>query len=270
MATAKDCTYPVSLDSAPTDRAQGDVVPSSDLNKYFDAAVFLENTVGITGSAVTTSLNYKLTNAASIEPGHMHGVLYDSVGSTICISAGNTTPTQQWGGVKYIWPTTDAMRPATGSALQVANISTGALAFYAHIKVRLSCGVTHGVGTEDTHVHLMDTVDFDTAGVGDITTNKGRITPGVAGFYMVGGLSCGTNVDAGSKWRALIYVSGTETLRGTAGNSGASSNQYSSISGIVKLSATDYVELYCYNGSSGTINWMAGSSYNYLYLFGPL
>lgn len=270
MATAKDCDYPVSLDAAPTDRTQGDVVPSSDLNKYFDAAVFLENTVGITGSAVTTSLNYKLTNVASIEPGHLHKVLYDSAGSTVCISAWNYLGQENYravalGDVPYLWPYTAA---TTGSALRTDTL--GNLSWGAKIKVRLFADSTHGVGTGAEHILLCDGRSFDTAGVSDITTNKGRITPGIAGYYMVGGTTCGGIANAGANWLSQIFVNDVEVLRGSRGDPGAGGYQASSVAGIVKLTATDYVEMYVFNGDSGTVSWVAGTAVSYVWLFGPL
>jgi len=267
---AKDCDYPVSLDAAPTDRAQGDVVPSSDLNKYFDAAVFLENTVGITGSAVTTSLNYKLTNAASIEPGHLHKGLYDSAGSTVCVSAWYYLAQSNYravalGNVPYLWPSTAA---TTGAALRGDDL--GNITWGAHIKVRLFADTVHGVGTGASHILLCDGRSFDTAEVSDIVTNKGRITPGIAGYYMVGGTTHGTGVAVGQQWVSSIYVDDVEVLRGTRGDPGAASNQGSSVAGIVKLTSTNYVEMYVFNGDSATVNWVAGTAVSYIWLFGPL
>lgn len=65
--------FPSSLDSYTTHNT-GDVIQASDVNNPQDAIVALETKVGVDSSAVTTTLDYKLKNAASINPGHLHTV----------------------------------------------------------------------------------------------------------------------------------------------------------------------------------------------------
>jgi hypothetical protein len=69
---ANQSNFPTSLDAIPTDRTSGDVVPVSDANIYFDATYKLEEKVGVDSSAVSTTIDYKLKNSASLNPGHKH------------------------------------------------------------------------------------------------------------------------------------------------------------------------------------------------------
>ena len=64
--------FPTSLDVI-TDKADNiDDVLAADINGAYDCIEKLEAKVGVNSSAVTTSLDYKVTNASSSNPGHKH------------------------------------------------------------------------------------------------------------------------------------------------------------------------------------------------------
>lgn len=63
--------YPAGLDSYPALGAS-DVVASSHQNDRGDAIEAIEAKLGVDNSAVTTSIDYKLKNSASVDPGHKH------------------------------------------------------------------------------------------------------------------------------------------------------------------------------------------------------
>lgn len=92
--------YPSSIDSFPTPGATLASNPHSSLHQSVnDAVTALETKVGVDGSAVTTTIDYKLKNTASISPGHKH-VTADitDAGSfiptgEIIFYAGSSTPT---------------------------------------------------------------------------------------------------------------------------------------------------------------------------------
>ena len=94
---ANDSNFPTTLDAVPTDRTSGGPVPSVDWNKYFDATYKLEEKVGIDSSVDTTTLDYKLKNASSLNPGHKHNnaglsnVPYSATIDTVTISASTIT-----------------------------------------------------------------------------------------------------------------------------------------------------------------------------------
>lgn len=64
-------SYPNTIDSFPT-HVNGEIIDASYDNSQQTAIVAVETKVGVTGSAVTTTVDYKLTNTASIDPGHKH------------------------------------------------------------------------------------------------------------------------------------------------------------------------------------------------------
>ena len=65
--------YPTSLDGHRTDRQNNvDDVVAADINGVYDCIDHIEVYLGVSGSAVDTTITYKLTNAASNNPGHNH------------------------------------------------------------------------------------------------------------------------------------------------------------------------------------------------------
>lgn len=68
-------TYPTTLDTLTNPAATDSVATvshSSQHSNVNDAVEALEAKVGVDSSAVTTSLDYKVKNAASVDPGHLH------------------------------------------------------------------------------------------------------------------------------------------------------------------------------------------------------
>lgn len=64
--------YPGGLDSFATRTDDVDDVLASHVNDLQDAIVAVQAKVGVTGSGVTSTLEYLLKNAASVNPGHKH------------------------------------------------------------------------------------------------------------------------------------------------------------------------------------------------------
>ena len=101
----------------------------------------------------------------------------------------------------------------------------------------------------------LQTENFDTANCFDNTTNY-RFTPNVAGYYLISGcLLFGTTTNA----RMSIYKNGAGVASGgCAGVSGL--NAQGSTSVILYLNgSTDYVELYGYQATGGTVSTSPGA-----------
>ena len=66
-------TYPTTIDSTlQVDRLSGDTITSDSYDVVEDGLFELETKVGVDSSAVATTLDYLLKNAASSNPGHKH------------------------------------------------------------------------------------------------------------------------------------------------------------------------------------------------------
>ena len=106
----------------------------------------------------------------------------------------------------------------------------------------------------------LDAVEFDTGSNVDITTNKGRFTPPVTGYYLISwnvAFSVG-----GTDVVSALYKGGTIYRWGSEMNGGGSSG-----SALLSLTAsTDYIELFGVAGTNGGIGvgtapiktWMSG------------
>lgn len=64
-------SYPTSIDSYSI-KNTGDTIQASHINDLQTGVVAIETKVGITGSADTSTIDYKLTNTSSSDPGHKH------------------------------------------------------------------------------------------------------------------------------------------------------------------------------------------------------
>lgn len=82
--------YPSTLPSYTT-KNTGDVIQAADVNGIQTDVVAIATKVGITGSAVTGTIDYKLTNSASTSPGHKH-VIADVTDAGSFVSTGFILP----------------------------------------------------------------------------------------------------------------------------------------------------------------------------------
>jgi hypothetical protein len=97
-----------------------------------------------------------------------------------------------------------------------------------------------------------NTEEFDTNSNYDNATNH-RFTPTVAGYYQINGEVKMTG--AAAILIAAIYKNGSEFKRGTQSGSAASSGQAAAVSALVYFNgSSDYVELYAYQDSGGTLS----------------
>jgi hypothetical protein len=99
----------------------------------------------------------------------------------------------------------------------------------------------------------LQTEEFDTASAFDSTTNY-RFTPQVAGYYQINGAVFFSTATASVI--ASIYKNGSEYKRGVYfGTSG----QSAIVSSLLYLNgSTDYIELYGYQSSGGSLNTQTG------------
>lgn len=66
-------TYPTTQDTFTT-KVQGGVISEDHINDLQNAVIAVEANVGTTNSADTTTIDYKLKNASSVNPGHKHTI----------------------------------------------------------------------------------------------------------------------------------------------------------------------------------------------------
>ena len=111
---------------------------------------------------------------------------------------------------------------------------------------------------------------FSSGGTVDNSTNH-RFTPGVAGKYFCHGSVKFDTGDSNDKINIQIYVRGSQTLENQSTSLGAQSSsardQNYTVSGIVDLGATDYVELFAFQNQGSSITITGGAGKTFLNVF---
>lgn len=98
---------------------------------------------------------------------------------------------------------------------------------------------------------LYDTKSFDSGNNVDVTTNKGRFTAPVAGFYFfIGTVGNGT---AGGGGQAYLNKNGTAVRYGVSTVGDGTVGRVTQVTGVIPLAANDYVEVYYQGGGGSTI-----------------
>ena len=115
-------------------------------------------------------------------------------------------------------------------------------------------GGATGLTTSSYTKVLFSTVEFDT----NSNFSSSRFTPTVAGYYQISSSVGSGNFGVGQSLIA-IYKNGTKYK---TGQNGTINNTYNlTVSGIVYFNGTtDYIEIYVYQASGGTVNTVAQST----------
>lgn len=93
-------SYPNNLDSFTT-KVDGQIIEASDVNNPQDSILALEAFLGVTNSAVTSSISFLVKNQASINPGHLH-TLSSSGFSDVAVSLPVTNQSLVYNGTKWV------------------------------------------------------------------------------------------------------------------------------------------------------------------------
>lgn len=100
----------------------------------------------------------------------------------------------------------------------------------------------------------LNTEEFDLTNAFDNVTNF-RFLPNIAGYYQINGqvsLSAGTT---GSAFLTYLYKNGSLVKRGTLSYLSSGDGAHSQVNALIYLNGTtDYIELWCYQGTAGALN----------------
>ena len=140
---------------------------------------------------------------------------------------------------------TATLPAATGDVMVSGNMP----AFSAY------AGATTSVTTGTFTKVALNTTDFDTNSYFDKTTNY-RFTPLVAGYYQINA-SVQMNTTSQSVL-CTIYKNGSAYCWGVGGYSSSLSATSVATALIYCNGSTDYIELYCYQGTGETLNANSG------------
>jgi len=133
----------------------------------------------------------------------------------------------------------------SGPYFSVPNVAGNGPTFSAFASSATS--VTNGGWTKILYATKM----YDTNNFYDTTAS--RFTPTVAGYYLINGTTSINGTITNTNNAFSIWKNGTEFIRGS-GVGVVSGYLYNNVTGIVYMNGTsDYVELFQYNNSGGTI-----------------
>lgn len=123
-------------------------------------------------------------------------------------------------------------------------------AMYNPYKFSVYRNATQTINASGWSLITYDTEIFDTGS--NYSTSTGKFTAPIDGFYFFSAAGGVLNLPSATLTAIAFYKNGSQFLTGWEGNAGGSSGNILTASGLIQLAATDYIEVYVYNGSTGT------------------
>ena len=147
---------------------------------------------------------------------------------------------------------------ASGAAIAASKISMASLANPYKFLVYKAAAQTLGTGATKV---LYDTKTFDTGSNFDAATNH-RFTAPVAGFYFFKAQSSCATPSTATNYQLLLYKNGSLILTGDQTNVANNAAASISVSGLLQLSATDYIEVFAAT-STHSLATTGGAAYDF-------
>lgn len=129
----------------------------------------------------------------------------------------------------------------------IANFSTSTTAISNPYKFSAYRNAAQNTGNTGFAIVNFDTELFDTNNDFDVTTNVGRYTAPVNGFYF---FSANVSSIGVSDFLATLYKNGTILRYGSRIPTGTVGNTNCTVTSLLQLTAGDYIEVYTYNGGA--------------------
>ena len=154
---------------------------------------------------------------------------------------------------------------ADDAGITNAKIASGALytsKVYNPYKFSVYRNAAFTIPGNTTTLIQFDAREFDTGSNVDITTNKGRFTAPVAGFYQFEAAVFGNTNGSGNN-STLLYKNGSSFKQGQQTYVGTATGTVPVVSALMQLSANDYVEVYSFFQGGGTVTITTGAITTY-------
>ncbi len=140
----------------------------------------------------------------------------------------------------------------------IANLSMSTTALSHPYKFRAYRSAAWSIAGSTTAKVQFDAESFDTNSNYDSATNY-RYTAPVAGFYWFNSFTTLQGI-AGATYVNFLYKNGSQISTGMQFNQGANNSQVTcSVASLLQLSATDYVEVYMFNGNGSAQSGFTGT-----------
>lgn len=191
-----------------------------------------------------------------------------TLGSSIDTTTKNLNPQTTTGAIAYRSATSNVNTSLPiGTAGQILKVNSGATAPEWGAVSFVGCslynsGNISASNATDTAV-TFDNEEFDTDGFHSTSTNTSRITipTGKAGYYLFNAIIAYASNNTGQRY-LNIFKNGAVVRQPISAltNTGGAAQYAASV--ILNLAVGDYVELYAYQTSGGSVNVVGGNSFN--------
>jgi hypothetical protein len=231
-------------------------VSSTRENRLADGLLVEHNQDGTHG-AITS------TNAALTTPKIITGV-NDTNGNSLIKVAATASAVNQvtvTNAATTHAPTISATGSDSNVTLSIVGKGVGGVTLQNPYKFRVYRSAAQNTGNNAATVVLCDTKTYDTGSNVDVTTNKGRFTAPIAGFYQFNGCTGISAASGTTVIYAALYKNGSLYSQGSLyGSTAGTSSVAANVSDIISLAANDYVELWVF--CNGTAAMVSGTSTN--------
>ena len=248
-------TYTITAGSETLNTAAGGTGLSGLLNQYETDIAALSTKLGI--GASTSTLNTVLVGdgtGTSKWSSSLAGLTLTNPTITVdTISGFSSASTVTIGGVTITSGVLSTANSVTSTNIASFSFSNSSVSNPYKFRARRNAAFTPG--SSGSFVLMpFDTEDYDTNNNFDVTTNIGRYTAPVAGFYQVNARLSGNGT---SQILLAVYKNGSVYQRGSHfAGSGVVGVNYSD---VIQLAASDYIEIYIFMGTAAAIEVSAGS-----------
>ena len=233
-----------------TSLADGDLLPIVDVSDTTDAGTGTNKKTLY--STIRDAIN---TYIASSTQSFTNKTITDSTNNVMAKSLKSATTTVD---------VSAATAPSSGQVLTATSSTAATWQTPSGGATDVSCRVIQNPVTSITSSWVsiaFQTEEFDTSTMHDNSTNNTRITIPSTGKYMVGGGWFGsTNAVTGVR----IRLNGTTIISASVDGNGGTSLEYNSIATFYSFTASDYIEL---QGYSGTTQNTSGDNQTYFWAY---
>ncbi len=121
-----------------------------------------------------------------------------------------------------------------------------------HVYAKMNNSATQAIGSSSTTKVQYNTSEFDSTG-SIVDLSNERLTPGVVGYYIVTGVLQLIDLDDAKKFDLTIKKNNAVAAFSSLTASIANADPCISLSTLLYLDADDYVEVWAYQTSGGTV-----------------
>lgn len=232
--------------SGPPTVVVGDVIAAATGNLYRD--LFLE-----TAPAKVTAAGDLVVGTGANAVGRLAAVPVGAV-----LKSGGVGAAPAWGV-----PSVPELSAGGAGQLVRTNPSTLVSEWFTPPACRVYHSASQAIAPATGTVLAFNSERFDSAAMHDTATNNSRITAPISGVYALTA-TVQWNSNASASFQTSLMLNGTTliALQIVTPAAGGALNHGQVVAAIYKLAAGEYVEVYVYQATAGSVNVLSGGNYS--------